>query len=219
MEKQIKHISHKLIDSLSDGVYSIALTLLGLDVVALVSEVSHSKEINAALFEHWPTFFSYIFGFLVLFSMWYSYHALSQYVDGTNAWIVWNHGIGMLWIALMPFGVALLGETLNTPNSKWGVFYFGICLFGTQFSWLIQWAVSGFKVPVNFHDDLPIDPETLKRMMPVFFSITSFFGLALILLSLINPWLAMAGYAAHINTNATPVTSLSKFMVRLSKMV
>ena len=37
---KFKNINHKLIDSLSDGVFSIALTLLGLDVVALVSKMS-----------------------------------------------------------------------------------------------------------------------------------------------------------------------------------
>ena len=43
MELKMKHISHKLIDSLSDGVFSIALTLLGLNVVALVPDISIAK--------------------------------------------------------------------------------------------------------------------------------------------------------------------------------
>ncbi len=68
---QVKHISHKLIDSLSDGVFSIALTLLGLDVVALVHKISESEDFNATLFEHWPTFLAYVLGFVVLFSWWY----------------------------------------------------------------------------------------------------------------------------------------------------
>ena len=38
--------------------------------------------------------------------------------------IVWNHGLTMAWVALMPFGVAILAENLNTTNMKWGVFYF-----------------------------------------------------------------------------------------------
>jgi len=84
MKIQITHISHKLIDSLSDGVFSIALTLLGLDVVALVSKIAHKEDFNSALFEQWPTFLGYVLGFVVLFSMWYTYHAFGQYTDGTN---------------------------------------------------------------------------------------------------------------------------------------
>ena len=95
MEQKIKHISHKLIDSLSDGVFSIALTLLGLDVVALVPKISESEDFNAELFHHWPTFLAYAVGFVVLFSWWYQYHVTGQYVVGTTAMTVWNHGLTM----------------------------------------------------------------------------------------------------------------------------
>jgi Endosomal/lysosomal potassium channel TMEM175 len=66
MSKPIKHISHKLIDTLSDGVFSIALTLLGLDVVGLVHKISESKDFNSTMFESWPTFLAYLLGFLVV---------------------------------------------------------------------------------------------------------------------------------------------------------
>ena len=124
MAKQMKHISHKLIDTLSDGVFSIALTLLGLDVVGLVHKFSESDDFNGAMLDHWPTFIAYVLGFVVLFTQWYVYHVTCQYVVGSTAMIVWNHGLTMAWVALMPFGVAILAENLNTTNMKWGVFYF-----------------------------------------------------------------------------------------------
>ena len=110
MEFLIKNISHKFIDSLSDGAFSIALTLLGLDVLSLAHGISKSEDFNAAMLEHWPTFFAYALGFFLLFSWWYQYHVTSQYVVGTNATIVWNHGITMAWVALMPFAAALLAK-------------------------------------------------------------------------------------------------------------
>ena len=67
MDNQFKHISHKFIDSLSDGVFSIAITLLGLNVVELVPEISKSENMNTAIMENWPTFLSYLLGFVVLF--------------------------------------------------------------------------------------------------------------------------------------------------------
>ena len=70
------------------------------------------------------------FRFPCSFSTWYAYHVGSQYVEDTDAWIVWQHGINMAWVALMPFGVIFFAESLNGPNRKWGVFYFGIWLFG-----------------------------------------------------------------------------------------
>ena len=53
MEKEFEHISPKIIGSLSDGVFSIAITLLGLDVVGLVPEISQSEDVNSAIIENW----------------------------------------------------------------------------------------------------------------------------------------------------------------------
>ena len=205
-----------MIDSLSDGVFSIALTLLGLDVVALVPEISHSEDLNSALLEHWPTFLSYTLGFLVLFSMWYQYHVTGQYVVGTTAMTVWNHGLTMAWVALMPFGVALLAENLNTPNMEWGVFYFGVCLFGSAWTLIIQWLVVHiFKgdTSVTFTDDFVLASfphKEQQKFLIIFQLIPAVGGIVLVSLSFINPWLALSGYMLHILSLGNPVNSLSR---------
>ena len=215
MEMLAKHISHKLIDSLSDGVFAVALTLLGFDVVSLVPGLTKSEDLNAEIGREWPTFLAYILGFVVLISMWYFYHMGSQYVDGTNAWVVWNHAITMLWVSMMPFGVSLLASTLDSPNRKWGVFYFGICLFGTYWFTFIQMATRKFKIPVNFTNDLPLRPETMRKIMVLTISGSAALGLVLVLISLMNPWLALAGYSLFIVTNMNPVRTFNKGLPKL----
>ena len=224
MDFKIKHISHKLIDSLSDGVFSIALTLLGLDVVALVRKISESEDFNATLFAHWPTFLAYVLGFVVLFSWWYQYHVTGQYVAGTSAMIVWNHGLTMAWVALMPFGVALLAENLNTHNMKWGVFYFGVCLFGQNWTVTIQRLIVGiFKgdTSVSFTEDFILasfSPKERDRFLIIFNAIPAVIGLILVSICLVNPWIALAGYMVHILTIGNPVKSLNSLTPMLLKM-
>ena len=217
MEILAKHISHKLIDSLSDGVFAVALTLLGFDVVSLVPGLTKSEDLNAEIGREWPTFLAYILGFVVLISMWYFYHMGSQYVEGTNAWVVWNHAITMLWVSMMPFGVSLLASTLDSPNRKWGVFYFGICLFGTYWFTFLQMATRKFKIPVNFTNDLPLRPETMRKIMVLTISGSAVLGLVLVLISLMNPWLALAGYSLFIVTNMNPVRTFNKGLPRMIK--
>jgi len=225
MSKQIKHISHKLIDTLSDGVFSIALTLLGLDVVGLVHEISESEDFNATLFEHWPTFLAYVLGFFVLFSWWYQYHVTSQYVVGTNATIVWNHGLTMAWVALMPFGVALLAENLNTPNMKWGVFYFGICLFGQYWTALIQrFVVLIFKgdVSITWTEDFFLTGkprEYQNKALLIFNGFPALLGIILVATCLFNSWFALVGYMVYILTLVNPVKSLNRLLPTLTKMI
>jgi uncharacterized membrane protein len=225
MSKQIKHISHKLIDSLSDGVFSIALTLLGLDVVGLVHGISESKDFNAAMFENWPTFLAYVLGFVVLFSWWYQYHVTGQYVVGTTAMIVWNHGLTLAWVALMPFGVALLAENLNTPNIKWGVFYFGICLFGQYWTIVIQRIVVGiFKgdVSITWTEDFFLEDkswEEKNKAMIIFIGFPAVLGIILVSICLVSPWIALAGYAFYVLTMVNPVRNLNALLPALTKFI
>lgn len=216
MTKQIKDISHKLIDSLSDGVFSIALTLLGLDVVSLVPVVSHSKNFNTVMADHWPTFLAYILGFVVLFSMWYTYHTLSQYVVGTNTYIVWNHGLTMAWVAIMPFGVALLADNLNTSNRKWGVFYFGVCLFGQYWTASLQnlfVLVLKTEFSITFTEDMPLADlplERKKKILMMFSLIPALLGVVLVSVAIINPWIALIGFSLFIFSNVSPVRSINR---------
>ena len=225
MSKQIKHISHKLIDSLSDGVFSIALTLLGLDVVGLVHGISESKDFNAAMFENWPTFLAYVLGFVVLFSWWYQYHVTGQYVVGTTAMIVWNHGLTLAWVALMPFGVALLAENLNTPNIKWGVFYFGICLFGQYWTIVIQRILVGiFKgdISITWTEDFFLEDkswEEKNKAMIIFIGFPAVLGIILVSICLVSPWIALAGYAFYVLTMVNPVRNLNALLPALTKFI
>jgi len=225
MSKQIKHISHKLIDTLSDGVFSIALTLLGLDVVGLVHKISESKDFNGTMFESWPTFLAYLLGFVVLFSWWYQYHVTSQYVVGTTSMIVWNHGLTMAWVALMPFGVALLAENLNTPNMKWGVFYFGICLFGQYWTILLQRLVVGIfhgDTSTTWADDFFLadkSKEEQNKALLIFYGFPAVLGIIFISLCLVNSWLALAGYAFYVLTTANPVKNLNALLPALTKLI
>ena len=223
MSKQIKHISHKLIDTLSDGVFSIALTLLGLDVVGLVHKISASEDFNGAIFENWPTFLAYLLGFVVLFSWWYQYHVTSQYVVGTTSMIVWNHGLTMAWVALMPFGVALLAENLNTPNMKWGVFYFGICLFGQYWTALIQRLVVGIfngDTSTTWAEDFFLADKSKadqNKALLIFYGLPAVLGVIFVSLCLVNSWVALAGYAFYILTTANPVKNLNGLLPVLTK--
>jgi uncharacterized membrane protein len=224
MEFKVKDISHKFIDSLSDGVFSIALTLLGLDVLSLAHGISKSEDFNAAMFEHWPTFFAYALWFVVLFSWWYQYHVTSQYVVGTTATVVWNHGITMAWVALMPFAAALLAENINKPNMKWAVFYFGICLFGQSFTLTIQFLlVKLFKgnTTISFTEDFILSSASEQarfKFLLLFNAVPALLGSILISISLLNAWIALAGYGLYIFTLVTPVRNLSRLKPIVMRM-
>jgi hypothetical protein len=125
----------------------------------------------------------------------------------------------------MPFGAAILAENLNTPNMKWGVFYFGICLFGQYWTASIQrlivLIIKG-DVTINWTDDFILTGKTREyqnKALLIFNGFPALLGIALVATCLLNSWVALAGYMAYIFTLANPVKSLNRLLPTLTKIM
>jgi uncharacterized membrane protein len=216
-QRLIKHLHHSRIDSLSDGIFSIALTLLGFDLIGVVKQVSEESDLNAALLEKWPVFFAFFLGFLVLYAIWYEYHVTSQYVTQTNVLVIWQHGMILMLVTLIPFATSLLGENINTPNMPWAVFYFGIIIFVEKPISIVFLYFLRKRGAFALTEDAPVDAEGWARLGLTFYSILSIYGLVAILISLINPWVSLALYGLYMLSRVNPVRSFNSAMPRISK--
>jgi uncharacterized membrane protein len=139
--------------------------------------------------------------------------------------IVWNHGLTMAWVALMPFGVALLAENLNTPNIKWGVFYFGICLFGQYWTVVIQRIVVGIfrgDTSITWTEDFFLadkSREEQNKALIIFNGFPAVLGIILVSICLVSPWIALAGYSFYVLTTVNPVRNLNALLPALTKFI
>ena len=130
----------------------------------------------------------------------------------------------MAWVALMPFAAALLAENLNTPNMKWAVFYFGICLFGQSFTTTTQFLiVKLFKgnTTFTFTEDSPLSTFSVQarfKFLLLFNAIPALLGIILISISLLNAWVALTGYALYIFALGNPVKNLTRLKPITMKM-
>jgi uncharacterized membrane protein len=97
--------------SFSDAVIAIAITLLALDLkVPQVSESSASADLPRALLELWPNLFSFILSFWIIGSYWLAHRRISQLVGAYDRRMVLINLLFLMWIVLMPFSTALVGE-------------------------------------------------------------------------------------------------------------
>ena len=125
----------------------------------------------------------------------------------------------------MPFGAAILAENLNTPNMKWGVFYFGICLFGQYWTASIQRLVVLMikgDVTINWTDDFILTGKTREyqnKALLIFNGFPALLGIALVASCLLNSWAALVGYMIYIFTLANPVKSLNSLLPTLTKII
>ncbi|MBS1214489.1 MAG: hypothetical protein H6R26_3106 [Proteobacteria bacterium] len=99
------------LQSLSDGVFSIVMTLLVLQVISNeVLNANSSAELHQALLELWPKVLSYIISFAVAGVFWVAQHADLHHLRHTDDRYLWISILFLFWISLLPFSAALLGE-------------------------------------------------------------------------------------------------------------
>ncbi len=99
------------LQSLSDGVFSIVMTLLVLELISLeVTGAGSAAELHHALLGLWPKVLSYAISFAVAGVFWVAQHADFHHLAHTDNRYLWINIFFLFWISLLPFSAALLGE-------------------------------------------------------------------------------------------------------------
>ena len=220
MAKKFTDIDHSRIDTLSDGIFAIALTLLGFDLIGAIKKASEESDLNHGLVHEWPIFFSFVMGFFVLYAIWYQYHVQSQFAGKPHALMVWQHGFGFMMAALVPAGAALLGESINGPNMAWAVFYFGLLIF-IEGPVQLLFFIAMRKHPMTVTEDSPFTGDQYQKMGLILNVIVTVLGAISLTTALFFPWVALGIYAVYLLTKVNPVGSFNSSMPllrRLAKM-
>jgi uncharacterized membrane protein len=94
--------------ALSDGVFSIIMTLLVLDV--RVPELAQGQSLNEALAEVGPSFTAFVVSFIIAGMYWVGHRDLFALIRRTDRGLVWLNILFLLPLCLLPFGAQLLGR-------------------------------------------------------------------------------------------------------------
>jgi uncharacterized membrane protein len=99
------------LQALSDGIFSIVMTLLVLELIS--DEVAAAKsepELIDSLLDLWPKVVSYLISFAVAGAFWVAQHGDVHHLERTDARYLWLSIFFLFWISLLPFSSAMLGE-------------------------------------------------------------------------------------------------------------
>jgi uncharacterized membrane protein len=121
------------LEAFSDGVIAIILTILVLEFK--VPHGSDFSELTPLL----PKALSYLLSFLYIGIYWNNHHHLFQVVDQIRGVALWANMHLLLWLSLMPFATAWMGEN---HFARQPVFLYGLILTGAGFAyWLLVKAL------------------------------------------------------------------------------
>jgi len=162
------------IEALSDNVFSIAMTLLILELkVPEVPASSADAELPWGLFELWPKLQSYVISFASLGFFWLNHHFQFHFIRRTNVVILLLNFLILLHIAFLPFSTALLGDY---PHSRVGVITYGGNLTVLSLLMLLHWRY------ITTHSGLvdpDLDAHLIRSVSRRSFAVLCIFALAI----------------------------------------
>lgn len=96
------------IETFSDGVFAIAITLLVLEI--RVPEIEEGGSLFGALFGLWPSYLAFALSFLVIGTMWANHHNRFRYIARSDHILLFVNTLLLMFMAFIPFPTALLAE-------------------------------------------------------------------------------------------------------------
>lgn len=147
------------IENLADGVFSIAMTLLILEVrVPEIADHTETWELVKQLLAVWPKLLSFCLSFVVLGVYWVGHHNQFHHVRHTNRMFLWINIFYLMSISFLPFSAALLG-TYNTQQVAVVIYGFHLTTIGLISYW--HWAYAWHHQLLDPH----LDPRVYRMAM------------------------------------------------------
>ena len=126
-------------ESFSDAVFAIAITLLGLELKVPKLRVVDASAMWQSLGAQWHSYVAIIISFVTIFLIWIPHHAMLKIAQKVSYNLFLTNSFLLLVIICFPFATGLVGEYFDTPaNKAVSAIYASLCFF-----WILHSFYSG----------------------------------------------------------------------------
>jgi len=131
------------IETFSDGVFAIAITLLILEIK--VPEISsfHSKnDLWHELSKLWPSYLAFLLSFGFILVAWICHHALFNLIDKVSPSFIYSNGFLLLNIVFLPFPTSTLAKYIISNYTQSSVVFYLSSFLVTGIGWNLLYYFS-----------------------------------------------------------------------------
>jgi uncharacterized membrane protein len=180
-------VNRARLETFSDGVFAIAITLLVLTITA-PTDYGH---LGAELLDRWPALAAYVVSFVVIGIMWLNHHSLFTRFATVDRPLFYLNLAVLLTVVLLPYPTGVLGEALRRGEGahEAAVFYSALMTVNA-WCWAGLWlyASAGRRLLVEDY------PESERRPATIAFTGGTVLYTLTIVVALVSP---VACLAAH----------------------
>jgi uncharacterized membrane protein len=141
------------LEAFSDGVFSIAITLLVFNL-QVPRDLSDGRSLFTALLELWPLYFSFIVSFATIGVMWMNHHNLFKLINRTDHVLLVLNILLLMMVTFVNFPTALLGIYIqDADNQRIAALIYSGTFFITAIIFNLLWRYAS-------HNNRLLDPST-----------------------------------------------------------
>jgi uncharacterized membrane protein len=178
------------VEAFSDGVFSIAITLLVLELAVPAMR----GEFGRRLLDEWPSYLAYLAAFATIGVLWMGHHTVFSLIRGIDAGLLWRNLVLLLTVSVVPFPTAVIASAYRVgtdADQAAAVVSYAVVGMASGVGWLL---VLGYLGTHRHLTDPAADPDFFRLSTPL---IT----------------LAGYGFAAVIGWFLSPAIALGIFLV------
>jgi len=188
------------LETFSDGVFAIAITLLVLGI----GVPEPDEPLLAALVDQWPAFVAYVVSFLTIGIMGVHHHQLFLLIGRSNMTFALIHVVFLMFVAFLPFPTDVMAERLGSGvDEVAAMLLFGGTTVAIAVMYNVIWlyaAGGGGRLLRSGID------EEIRRAGARGYQYGPIGYLLITLLAFVNPLISLAGFAAYAIYWALPVS-------------
>src|ERR1700727_532258 len=130
------------VETCSDGVFAIAITLL----VLTLAEPTNYAQLAHQLGERWPSLAAFVVSFAVIGIMWLNHHSLFGHFERIDRGLFYLNMLLLMTITFLPYPTGVLGEALaRGEGTRTAALVYGATMAGNAWAWGALWLSSSHK--------------------------------------------------------------------------
>jgi uncharacterized membrane protein len=178
-------VSKSRLETFSDGVFAIAITLL----VLTIAQPTNYRNLSHELWDRWPSLLAYVVSFMVIGIMWLNHHSVFSYLERIDRPFVYLNHLLLLTVVFVPYPTGVLGEAIRRDEgTQTAALFYSVVMAVNAICWAALWlyASSGRRL---LREDFP---ESSRRGATVAFAAGGAVYTAAIGLAFISPYAVLA---------------------------